>query len=91
MSEHEVEYREISELSEEDLESISGGLVVTVGNGIWSLVIDDATGLWTEETYDNLEGAIRIAREEGYGDTVYRAKDMDEYKEFFRKSLPKRR
>ena len=80
--------REFAELSDEELESVSGGLVVTYADGYRTLVIDDADGEWVEEVYNDLEGAIATARRRGYGDQVIHIDmdDYDQYAEWLRKS-----
>ena len=73
--------RKFAEMSEEELEGISGGLVVTYADGYRTLVIDDADGEWVEEVYNDLDDAIETARRNGYGDQVIYI-DMDDYAEY---------
>ena len=80
--------RKFAGLNDEQLNGISGGLVVTYADGYRTLVIDDADGEWVEEVYNDLEGALETARRCGYGDQVIHIgmDDYDQYAEWLRTS-----
>ena len=78
----------LRKLEQSELENVNGGLVVTYADGYRTLVIDDLDGIWVEESYNDLAGAIEDARNGGYGDLViYIDEDhFDQYAEWLRKS-----
>lgn len=72
-----VEMKEFRELTAEELDGLAGGLVVSYADGWRNLVIDDATGEWVEEVYNDLDLAIEDARKGGFGDQVIHIADDD--------------
>ena len=89
MSENkDYEVKEFCQLSDEELEGVTGGLVVSYADGYRNLVIDDADGMWVEEVYNDLDLALEDARRGGYGDTVIHVAEDDYavYADWLRKS-----
>ena len=80
--------REFGDLSEEELDSLGGGLIVSYADGYLNLVIDDATGEWVEEVYNDLDLAIEDARDGGFGDRIIHVGDDDfeQYAAWLKKS-----
>jgi len=86
MNEQDTKNHETDELTTDELDQVSGGLVVAYGKGEKALVIDDESGVWVEEIYNNLDRAIQDARDAGCGDEVIFTNDREEYRRYFRES-----